>query len=87
MATSCNNLNLNLIDEVVGEDALHGNNGDAERPIGRKAEKTRRKRIERPSEDVMVFMKKKTEILEETRVQGEEFINLEREKLRLDKLD
>jgi hypothetical protein len=87
MATSCNNLNPNLISEVVGEDVLHDNNGDVERPIGRKAEKARRKRIEHPFEDVMVFMKKKTEILEETHVQGEEFINLEREKLRLDQLD
>ena len=26
MATSCNNLNPNLISEVVGEDALHDNN-------------------------------------------------------------
>ncbi|KAE8125181.1 hypothetical protein FH972_020014 [Carpinus fangiana] len=87
MATSCNNLNPNLISEVVGEDVLHDNNGDVERPIGRKAEKAKRKRIERPSEDVMVFMKKKTKILEETCVQGEEFINLERKKLRLDQLD
>jgi hypothetical protein len=87
MATSCNNLNPNLISEVVGEDALYDNNGDVERPIGRKAEKAKRKRIERPFENVVVFMKKKTEILEEIRVQGEEFINLEREKLRLDQLD
>jgi hypothetical protein len=70
MATSCNNLNPNLISEVVVEDVLHDNNGDVERPIGRKAKKAKRKRIECPSEDVMVFMKKKMEILEETRVQG-----------------
>jgi len=65
----------------------HGNNVDFERPIGRKAEKANRKRKERPSEDVVEFMKKKTKCLEEARVQGEEIIRLEKEKLQLEQLD
>ena len=59
MATSFNNLDPNLISEGFGEDALHDNNGDVERPMGRKAEKAKRKRIKRPSKDVVVFMMKK----------------------------
>jgi hypothetical protein len=75
------------INEGEGDNVSHGNNVDFERPIGRKAEKANRKRKERPSEDVVEFMKKKTECLEEARVQGEEIIRLEKEKLQLEQLD
>jgi len=77
----------NLINEGEGDNVSHGNNVDFERPIGRKAEKAKRKRKEGPSEDVVEFMKKKTKCLEEARVQGEEIIRLEKEKLQLEQLD
>jgi len=65
----------------------HGNNVDVERLIGRTAEKAKRKRKEGPSEDVVEFMKKKTESLKEAHVQGEKIICLEKEKLQLEQLD
>jgi hypothetical protein len=65
----------------------HGNNVDVERLIGRKVEKAKRKRKEGPSEDVVEFMKKKTESLKEAHVQGEKIICLEKEKLQLEQLD
>jgi hypothetical protein len=76
----------NLINEGEGDNVSHGNNVDFERPIGRKAEKAKRKRKEGPSEDVVEFMKKKTKCLEEARVQGEEIIRLEKEKIQLEQL-
>jgi hypothetical protein len=75
------------INEGEGDNVSHGNNVDFERLIGRKAEKAKRKRKEGPSEDVVEFMKKKTESLEESRVQGEKIIRLEKEKLQLEQLD
>ncbi|XP_062152157.1 glutathione S-transferase T3-like [Alnus glutinosa] len=56
------------INEDEGDNVSHGNNVDFERPIGRKAEKAKRKRKEGPSEDVVEFMKRKTECIEEARV-------------------
>jgi hypothetical protein len=88
MATSANLTHIPYtINEVEGDDVSHGKNFDFKRPIGRKAEKAKRKRKERPSEDVGVFMKKKTESLVEASVQGEEIICLEKEKLQLQRLD
>jgi len=75
------------INEVEGDDASHGKNFDSERPIGRKAEKAKRKRKEGPSEDVVVFMKKTLDSLVEASVQREEIICLEKEKLQLQRLD
>jgi len=49
----------------------HGKNVDFERPVGKKAEKAKRKRKEGPFEDVVEFMKKKTESLEKACVQRE----------------
>ncbi|KAF8402556.1 hypothetical protein HHK36_010642 [Tetracentron sinense] len=73
--------------EGEGDNVSNGNNVDFERPIGRKAEKAKRKRKEGPSEDVAEFMKKKVESLEDARVQGEEMIRLEKERLQLEQLD
>jgi hypothetical protein len=56
----------------------------AEKP---KRKKERGKQKEGPSKDVVEFMKKKTESFEEARVQGEEIIRLEKEKLQLEQLD
>ncbi|XP_059444249.1 exocyst complex component SEC3-like [Corylus avellana] len=82
------------INQAGRDDALHDNNVDFEKPTNKKAEKTKRKRKESSYEDVVVFLRKKMEILEEVRVQGKEIIrieeekmNMKREKFRLDQLD
>jgi predicted transcriptional regulator len=88
VATSANVTHtLNSINEGELDNESHGNNVDFERPIGRKAEKAKRKRKEGPSEEAVEFMKKKMESLEDARVQGEEFLRLEKEKFQLQKLD
>jgi hypothetical protein len=84
MTTSANVTHtLNSINEDELDNESHGNNVDFERLIGRKAEKAKRKRKEGPSEEAVEFMKKKVESLEDTCVQGEEFICLEKEKFQL----
>ena len=82
------------INQAGRDDASYDNNVDFEKPTNKKAEMTKRKRKESSSEDVVVFLRKKMEILEDVRVQGKEIIrieeekmNMKREKLRLDQLD
>jgi hypothetical protein len=88
VVTSANVTNtLNSVNEGELDNELHGNNVDFERPVGRKAEKAKRKRKEGPSEEATEFMKKKVESLKDACVQGEEFIRLEKEKFQLQKLD
>lgn len=84
MATSVNVTHTaDSINEGEGDNVSNGNNVEFERPIGRKAEKAKRKRKEGPSEDVVNFMKKRMEILEDERNQGQEFLRLEKEKMEM----
>jgi hypothetical protein len=79
VATSVNVTHtFNSINEGELDNKSHGNNVDFERPIGRKAEKAKRNRKEGPSEEAVEFMKKKVESLEDSCVQGEMFIRLEK---------
>jgi hypothetical protein len=73
--------------KVRGDNVSHGKNVDFERPVGKKAEKAKRKRKEGPFEDVVEFMKKKAESLEKACVQREKIIRLEKEKFQLEQLD
>lgn len=98
MTTSSNLTNLtphtlDSINQAGRDDASHDINEDFERPTNKKVEKAQQKRKESTSEDVVVFLRKKMEILEEVRVQEkgiipiEEKINMKRDKLRVDELD
>lgn len=75
----------NSANEGEGDNFSHDNNVNFDRPIGRKAEKVKRKRKKGLSEDIVEFMKKRMESLEEARILGETIIRLEKEKLRLKK--
>ena len=70
---------LNSINEGELDNESHGNNVDFERPIGRKAEKAKRKRKEGPSE-------KKVESLEDARVQRRRVSSLGERKVSIAKV-
>jgi hypothetical protein len=78
------------INEGEGDNVSHGINVDFERPIGRKAEKANRKRKERPSKDVVEFMKIMNFERKRLHLQGlewEEKMDIERKKLQSEQLD
>ncbi|KAB1199632.1 hypothetical protein CJ030_MR0G018645 [Morella rubra] len=71
--------------EGEGDNVSLGTNVECERPIGRKAEKAKRKIKDGLSEDAVELMKKKTESLEDARIQGEELVRLEHERVEIER--
>ncbi|KAB1224324.1 hypothetical protein CJ030_MR2G025972 [Morella rubra] len=71
--------------EGEGDNVSLCTNVECERPIGRKAEKAKRKTKDGLSEDAMELMKKKTESLEDAHIQGEELVRLEQERVEIER--
>uniref|UniRef100_A0A2N9IVW3 Uncharacterized protein n=1 Tax=Fagus sylvatica TaxID=28930 RepID=A0A2N9IVW3_FAGSY len=73
-------------DQAFGDKVSHDSFVDLERPIGRKAEKAKRKRKDNEKEDVAVFMDRKTKFLEDACEVEKELIRMKGEKIRLEEL-
>ena len=73
-------------DQAFGDKVSHDSFVDLERPIGRKAEKAKRKRKDNEKEDVVVFMERKTKFLEDACEVEKELIRMKGEKIRLEEL-
>ena len=72
--------------QAFGDNVSHDSFVDLERPIGRKAEKAKRKRKDNEKEDVAVFMERKTKFLEDAREAEKELIRMKGEKIRLEEM-
>ncbi|GLT55385.1 hypothetical protein SLA2020_285130 [Shorea laevis] len=84
MATSVNVTHTaDSINEGEGDNVSNGNNVEFERPIGRKAEKSKKKEERGSFRRCSEFHEKRTEILEDARNQGLEFLRLEKEKMEM----
>jgi hypothetical protein len=77
---------LDSINQACGDDVSHDGFVDLERPIGRKAEKAKRKKKVNEKEDVAQFMEKKTKFLEDAHEVEKELIRLKEKKVCMEEM-
>jgi hypothetical protein len=77
---------LDSINQACEDDVSHDRFLDLERPIGRKAEKAKRKRKVNEKEDVVQFMEKKTKFLKDAHEVEKELIRLKEKKVCMEEM-